>query len=129
MTTVPTAADLKERFPFFASVDDGMVAEYITQAGRNVDDSWLVDDQASATTYLACHLMYVDGVASGGTPPGGAGGAGFVTSKSIGDSSTSYGTSSYLKGGGSATDQYRSTVWGRNYLDLLRKNQPGILVI
>ncbi len=129
MTTVPTAADLKEKFPFFASVDNALVTEYISQAGRNVDDSWLADDQERAIEYLACHLMYVDGAASGGTPPGSAGGGGFVISKRIGDAGETYDSRSLLSGKGSLLDQFRSTVWGRNYLDLLQKNQPGVLTV
>lgn len=124
---VPTAVDLKTKFPFFASVADPVVTDFIAEAGRSVDDSWLAGDQANATMYLACHLMYVLGAAStSGAPPGSPGGGGVVQSQSIGDASVSYAATTFLKGGGSVNDDYRSTIWGRQYLRLLKLNQPGV---
>jgi hypothetical protein len=130
MVAVPTPADVKTKLPYFASVNDDLMRDFIAEAGRSVDDTWITGDQASATMYLACHLMYVLGAVSAeGAPPGGAGGSGVVQSQSVGDSSVSYAVNSYLKGGGDVNDDYRSTVWGRAYLRLLRLNQPGVNIV
>lgn len=127
---VPTVVDLKTKFPLFASVDDGVVTSFIAEAGRSVDDTWIAGDQANAIMYLACHFMFTLGVTSaGGAPPGSAGGSGVVQSQSIGDASVSYAVSSFLKGGGDANDNLRSTVWGRMYLRLLRLNQPAVGIV
>lgn len=126
----PTASDLKAKFPLFASVDNGVVTEFLAEAGRSVDDTWITGDQANAIMYLACHLMFVLGVTgSGGAPPGGAGGSGVVQSQSIGDASVSFAVNSFLKGGGDDRDDLRSTVWGRQYLRLARLNNPAVGII
>jgi hypothetical protein len=79
--------------------------------------------------YLAAHLMFSLGAASAsGAPPGAGGGGGPVQSESIGDSSVSYAATSFLRNDGSALEDYRSTVWGRRYLQLLRLNQPGPVI-
>lgn len=130
MVAIPTAAALKLKLPFFASVDDGVVSSYIADAGRSVDDSWLAGDQANAVIFLAAHYMFVLGAASvTGAPPGGAGGSGAVQSKSVGDASESYAVNSFLKGGGANEDDLRSTVYGRQYLRLLRLNVPAVDIV
>lgn len=127
---VPTAADLKAKLPFFSSVDNGVMEDFITEAGRSVDDTWIAGDQKNAIMYLAAHNMFVLGVTStGGAPPGGAGGSGVVQSQSIGDSSVSFAATSFLKGDGSVNDDLRSTVWGRMYLKLARLNVPAVDII
>ena len=125
-----TPAHLKAKIPFFASVEDSVVADFISDAGRSVDDSWTTGDQANAVMYLAAHMMFVLGFTSAsGAPPGGAGGIGAVQSESIGDASVSYATNAFLKGGGALDDDLRSTVWGRMYLRLLRLNGRGVDII
>jgi hypothetical protein len=127
---VPTPADLKAKLPYFAGVDDTVMADTITEAGRSVDDSWIVGDQKNAIMYLAAHLLFVLGATStGGAPPGGVGGSGVVQSQSIGDASVSFAVNSYMKGSGDLQDDYRSTIWGRQYLRLLRLNQPAVGIV
>lgn len=130
MVSVPTAADLKTKLPFFASVDDTVVTDFITEAGREIDDDWLAGDQENAAIYLAAHLMYVLGATgASGAPPGSAGGGGAKQSESIDGASVSYAVTSFLKGGGDSSDELRSTVWGRQYLRLVRRSNPGVLVV
>lgn len=127
---VPSAVELKTKLPFFASVDDGVMADFITEAGRSVDDTWIAGDQKNAIMYLAAHNMFILGVTgSGGAPPGGAGGSGVVQSQSIGDASVSYAVNSFLKKDGGLNEELRSTVWGRMYLRLARLNGPAVDIV
>ncbi|MDO8800052.1 DUF4054 domain-containing protein [Phenylobacterium sp.] len=59
--TTPTAADLKAKFPTFAAVADGVVTSAITDANRQVDESWLEGDYANAIMLLAAHNLALDG--------------------------------------------------------------------
>jgi hypothetical protein len=129
MVAIPTPAELKAKFPAFAAVADLTVTMFIEEATRSIDESWLAGDQKNAIMYLACHLMFTNGVLNAGTPPGGGGAGAAIASESIGDASVSYVTGQLLKGGGSLDDDFRTTVWGRRYLKLLKLNQPGVEVV
>ena len=56
----PTSATLKARFPAFASVDDAVVSQAITEAMRSVDQTWTEGDYTLAIMLRAAHILTLD---------------------------------------------------------------------
>lgn len=127
---LPTAAELKVRHPRFAAVDDTTVDVYIAEAGRTVLDTvWAASDYADGVMYLAAHLMEMEGaIAPTGNP---VGMSGQVKKKKAGEVEIEYhapANHSQL-----SDDLYRTTIYGRRYLELAARNggvgAPAILVV
>lgn len=124
--TAPTAAEIKTRFPAFASVADATIETLIEEAVSYVSEDWLERDYAVAYKYIVAHLLVREGVldAAGALPTAHAPGA--VQSESIGDSSVSYASQQ----GMSASDtDLASTEYGRRYLALRNKNFGSPVVV
>lgn len=60
--TVPTAADLKARYPAFAAVGEPVVDQALLEASNRVDDSWSEKDYPTAIMLYAAHLLALDGL-------------------------------------------------------------------
>jgi hypothetical protein len=132
--TLPTAAQFKAKFPTFAAVADPTITLAITEASASVDRGWVEADYQPAILYLAAHIMTIDGVVIAGSDLGSAGGvinAGLVSEMKVGDVqvklSGSAGGSSGSAGGDMAG--LRSTGYGRRYVELLRRNQSGPILV
>jgi hypothetical protein len=68
---VPTAADLKARYPAFADVADATVDIHIADASTTgVDTSWLEADYAPAISALAAHNMALLNIGAHGEAAG-----------------------------------------------------------
>lgn len=124
--TDPTAADIKTRFPAYASVSDPTIEAFIVEAKRLVDDTWLEADYAPAIMYVVAHYLATEDVLGGGA---GATSPGPVKSESLGDASTTYDTR-----GGSTTmsvedSEFANTVYGTRFLNIRRRNFAGPLVV
>lgn len=63
---VPTAAEMKLRYPSFADVADDTITYWITDAQRFVDTSWAEGDYAPALLSLAAHNMTLAGIGADG---------------------------------------------------------------
>lgn len=132
--TKPTAAEFKAKFPTFAAVGDPTIDLAITDASASVDVSWVEADYQPAILYLAAHIMTIDGVVIAGSDLGSAGGvvnAGLISEMKVGDvqvklSGSAGGASS---GAGGDMTGLRSTGYGRRYLELLRRNQSGPILV
>lgn len=61
----PTPANLKTRYPAFASVDDPTVQYWLTDAERFVDETWFEKDYAPGLMAVAAHNMALGGIGSG----------------------------------------------------------------
>ena len=118
--SVPTATDLKARFPIFATVADATVTACIADASRFVDTSWLEADYQPAIMFLAAHYLVTEG-ATGANPAA----AGPITGERLGDASVNYAAPS----ASAQVSDYANTVYGKRFLALLRVNQPGVLVV
>lgn len=150
MVNVPTAANLKARYPEFTPVADERITLFIQEAARSVDDSWIETDQSPAIISLACHQMSLEGEpasssggsASGGSASGGSAGSSadnakegrFLKSRKVGDVSNEWAESEASKAAGtlSATAsqaEYRSTSYGANFLRLMKLNHSGMRVV
>lgn len=130
--TVPSAATFKARHPRFASVSDDTVTLYLTEASRYVNDCWNSDDATSAMMFLAAHEMVMEGALN---PTGNAPGIGNqITLVKAGEVQTEFDTKGADDGiGGQLWATYRSTIYGRKYLELAARNggqsEAAVLVV
>lgn len=114
---VPTPAQFKIRFPAFAAVADATVQALLTEAARNVDESWFEKDYQPAIMYLAAHYLKLEGVLGDDVNVTGP-----ITSERLGDASVTYANAQT----GVMMTQYGTTLYGRRYYELLRVNQPAV---
>lgn len=117
---VPTAADLKLRYPAFSGVDDAVIEYWITDAERSVDTSWSEGDYAPALLSLASHNMALGGLGTDAASLAGIP-AGLTRLKS---GSLELGFTDAVANA-RATGSFDATRYGQEYLMLLRRNRGG----
>lgn len=118
--TKPTAAEVKERFPCFNAVSNGLIDALIDEAP--VDTSWREKDYAPAIKYWVAHKLTIENAL--GTKPVETSGP--ITSRTLGDASESYAVAGKAD---SSVHDYGSTPYGREFQRLLRGNHAGPVVI
>jgi hypothetical protein len=119
--TAPTIATLKLRYPAFAAVADPTLQYWIADSASGVDETWIEADYQPARLALAAHRMTLSGVAVPGSDVSGFAAAGVESFRS-GAFSANFSADAVriaVAGG------LESTAYGREYLDLLRKNRGG----
>ena len=131
--TVPSALDLKARYPEFAPVDNALIGAVIDEAAAQVSTRWLERDFVPAIINLAAHMLASEGEPSR-TRNGGVVVAdlGPIKSVSVGAITTTYASSdddASQATSGAAPNQLADTVYGKRYLMLLRKNFAGVVVV
>jgi len=114
-----TAAAVKMRFPALVGTPDSQIEFAIEEAQRWVDDTWLPGDRIPAMLYLSAHFLALAAMAAE------SGTGQLVQSERIGQLSTTFATVSQPP---TARD-LQTTLFGRRYLDLLRRNFGGGLVV
>lgn len=115
--TTPTAAEFKARHPRFDAVGDALVDIYLAEAALSCPDSWGAD-QAAGIMYLAAHLMSEEGALD---PTNAAPGTGARVKKvKAGEVETEFAQDG---------EGYNSTVYGRRFAELQRKNAGGNALI
>lgn len=132
--TLPTAVEFKAKFPTFAAVGESTITLAIAEASASVDRSWVEADYQPAILYLAAHIMTMDGVVLAGSELGSAAGvitAGLISEMKVGDvqvklAGAAGGSSGGASGSGAGLS---STGYGRRYLELLRRNQAGPILV
>ena len=120
-----TPAEFKVRYPEFDSVDDARVQLFLDDATLEMSvDVWgdLYDRGQGA---LAAHYLAIGIQSEAG---GGGGSTAEVTSKKIGDVSYTYSTSS-SSGGTDYKGGFDTTVYGRDYLNMVSLVGTSILAI
>lgn len=144
----PDLPTFRARFPEFTSVSDDAVTQAILDAACSIDGSWLGVATCSncqlAITYLAAHylalgLMSAQVIAAitakGATSPAQALAGGQVTSLSFEGMNVGFSAPQFAAGSGGAGGpgegpyQYEMTPYGQRFLDLLKVNQPAIMVV
>lgn len=115
----PTAADLKQRFPAFASVADVTVEYWLTDARLIVTSDWIEADRAPAEMALAAHNMEENGLSSAGGAVADLASMGVESFKSASFSVN------FKSGGGASAGGYGSTRYGKAFLVYLRRNRGG----
>lgn len=107
----PTLATFRALYPAFAAVADATVEAWI-DAGDAETEAWPDDYRASAVMLYAAHKMATQGLGTGAIPAG-------VTSFKSGTFSATVSDGLASKTGLSAT------AYGRDYLDLMRREFGG----
>ena len=113
--TVPTAANLKARYPAFAAVADVTVDYWIEDGERFVTTSWAVGDYAPALMAYAAHRMALEGLGTGsavGIPAG-------VTSFKSGTFSVGF---SDTVANAQSSGGWEATRYGVEFRVMLRRN-------
>lgn len=115
----PSPANLKAKYPAFASVPDATIQMYLDDAP--VDDNWLESDYAKAIMLWAAHTMTVNGI--GVTEIEGYAASGLSRLKS--------GTLdvAFKESASSADGQWSGSKYGPQFYVLLRANKGGPRVI
>lgn len=121
--TKPTAADLKARFPKYASVDDAVVTTAIDEADAYVSQSWVTEaDFKLGYMLYAAHVMTLDGHGTGAEAEMAAGGL-------LGFDSITSGKLSVKRaagaGGSTSAGVLGQTDHGRRFLEMRRRNVAG----
>lgn len=113
--TTPTAAQLKTKYPAFASVPDETIDAWIADAP--VDESWFEGDYQAAIMAWTAHQLVSGGIGGGDVAVAGAAGISRLKSGTL--------DVSFADGSSSAGSGYLSTSYGRSWLELLRRNKGG----
>lgn len=118
--TVPTASDLKARYPAFAEVSSPLIELVIADAARNVDQSWIEGDYQPAIMALSAHMLIEEGATGRSTEAAGA-----ITSSKLGDAQDSYAGLTSAQSAG----EYSSTSYGRKFMQLRAQNCQGVQLL
>lgn len=128
-----TPADVKARYPVFASASDTLIALLIGEAQGAVADTWILADQKPALIAYTAHLLAIETFDTNVIDAGDLGQVavtGRLESIEVGDVKTKFAHQYASEASGSASASALSaTPYGRRYLELLRRSNPAILVV
>lgn len=118
--TVPTASDLKARYPAFATVENDTISYWITDAQRYVTEAWNETDYPVALMALAAHNLALAGygseaAATSGIPAG-------VKRFKSGSFEAEFTEQQANASAGGSLD---ATRYGQEFKRLLRRNRGG----
>ena len=105
----------KFRFPELAGRGDGYINIMLTEAKAEIGDTWAEADRDLAANFLAAHKMTTQGTNTVGR--------GELKRRKVGDVETEY------AGNGTGRTGYATTVYGQEYLKILRRNFPAVAVV
>lgn len=126
--TPPTPASFKARYPEFAPVSDVLIQLVLQEAFDEVGDTWLERDRARAQMLLTAHKLTMEGEPGRSVSGQGSAGTGTVRRRKVGDVEVEFATPGSGVGGFAATG-YTATVYGQEFLALLKKNFPSPMVV
>ena len=126
---LPTAADIKARFPVFAAVGDAMIDAVIAEAKTYADTTWVEADYKPAVQYVAAHMLVKEGVLNPAGAVASGVSVGQVQSESLGDASITYADGGAAMGFTGLAADFASTPYGVAYLRLLRRNRAGPRIV
>jgi len=146
----PTVDDFRKRFPGFTAFPDDTVQMVLDEAILEVTEAWVGKDRFNATLYLTAHLLWtqqqgaIDPNASNGDGNGEGGSISVITGgqlkrRKVGDVEVEWSVDSTTSssGGGSGTTgdgafitaAYYESIYGKRYLELMRKSFPAARVV
>ncbi len=125
--TEPTVADVRARFPAFASVPDAAIQPALAEALVQVDATWPDAARTSGALLYAAHILTLDGQGGGVEAEIAKAGALGFTSFRSGSLSLDRGTAA--GGGGGSSDPLEQTSYGRRFSEMVRARFPGVLVV
>lgn len=126
MVHLPTASEVKARYPEFSGVSDALVTMVIAEASPMVDDEWVETDQKPAIMAFTAHLLSMEGWpkrVEGAPVPPSAGRE--VLMRKVGDVTTQYAQTAGATGSG-LLSSLSLTVYGRRFAQLMKLNVPAI---
>lgn len=126
--SAPTTTEFKARFPEFNSIGDPRIEAVFPEAARFVDESWSELDYKPAYMYIVAHFLVQEGVLRSSELTGIHDASGPVTSERTGNSSITYAAPVYANQSSMDAD-LKSTIYGRRFLTLRRRNSSPILVV
>lgn len=122
--TAPTPADLRARYPAFASVADATIQIYLNDAnGGDVDTSWIERDFSPAIQAAAAHRMSRAGVLATDGAATAASGIDSFKSGAVTINFNADAVKAAVAGG------WASTSYGQEYYELLRRSKGGPRVV
>lgn len=116
----PTAANLKERYPAFASTSDQVVEMFLAEASSYVGSNWTEADYRLGMMSVAAHNLSSEGYGAAiqvPTPHAVLGAS--IKRRKVGDVETEYNVAA-PSSGASLQSMLSSTPFGRTYLRLVR---------
>lgn len=116
--TVPTASDLTDRYPEFASAPEPRITYWINDALRTVKTSWFEDDYQPAILAYAAHRLRLEGYGAGGGAVGDLAAMGVTSFKSA-SMSVDFDAETVRKAG---DGEWTSTRYGAEFKVFLRRN-------
>jgi Protein of unknown function (DUF4054) len=117
---VPSAANMKFKFPNFLSIPDGAIEFALEEAVVACGNGDWIDDanQTLGITYYAAHLLQISIMrASSGTGQ-------LISSERTPDLSVTYAVANQT-----APLDFNMTSYGVRFLELVRKNFPAVLTV
>lgn len=132
MPTAPTSSEFKTRYPAFAGVADAIVDDVLSEAAGRVGDDWITTDQRPAMMAWAAHSLTMEGFGAQSVTVGSQTLqiAGEVDRITVDDVTTSFGGKTRANVSVTAKDDPLSeTPFGRRFLEIRRRNSPGVAVI
>lgn len=116
--TVPSASDLTDRYPEFASAPAPRIEYWITDAQRTVTTSWIEGDYQPAILAYAAHRLKLEGLGASGGAVGELAAMGVTDFKSA-SMSVSFDAEAVRKAG---DGEWGSTRYGTEFKLFLRRN-------
>lgn len=121
---VPTAAEIKIRFPEFAAVADATIESIIVESGSAVSQRWIEVDYKPAIMFYVAHELRMGG--QGSSAAAQISQIGDFSSIKSGDLEVRRNTSQ-SGGSSSANGTFALTTYGQKFLELRNRSFPGIL--
>lgn len=109
--TAPTPAQFRARYPAFDALDDAVIQTWLDEGGTETP-TWAEDTRARAVMLYAAHRLAESGQGTGNIAAG-------VTSFRSGSFSATVTDAAASRTG------FAATVYGREYMDLMRRNFGG----
>ena len=136
---LPSVSDFRDRFPEFSEASDAAITTAIDDAGDEIDeDIWMTKYYPKGVLFLAAHFLAIGATQAelvedgGGTGSGGSSSGG-IASESLGRFSVSYDTSQSTSNSsassGSGLLDLTLTAYGQRYLDMVKRNNPRLLIV
>lgn len=130
--TAPTAAEFVARYPTFASVSADAISAVLQEAVNEISERWSEADRKPAMLAFAAHMLVQEG--QGGVVIDGITMASNVATRvKAGDSEFEFQPASnrmlVRNGNANPTLALQETVYGRRFLELLRRNIPAVAIV
>jgi hypothetical protein len=123
--TIPTAEQIKARYPELNELADTRLNAVALEAARWVDEEWIEADYQIAIIHLTAHML----VAEGALDAGASAVSGILTSDKLGDASQGWKARSEAAGYTGSDSELAGTVYGQRFIAIRNANNPAVCVV